>query len=205
MRVIRENEWAILFEMESGTRLTKSRFLEDTFVVPAQRIIANWKTMSNRDQLEFLRAFHVRWNLKEEDQRILDFLMEIDDPRVWVMISPLMPKYHNRQRALEFLLEKVARNSEGLANCYHALEAMNDAEAVPVLRTKFNGYMERFSLEGNRTDPTVLIDYAYCCAALRTLEPERSEEYTAVLRALDRVPDKSVAAQTVRILNQEQG
>lgn len=200
MRLIRESEWATIFEMDSGVMLTRSRFLEDEFAVPARRIIVSWKLMSEKSQIEFLRAFHVRPNLHEEDERILDFLMGVDDPKVWIMISLLMPKYRDRNRALEFLLETVKGNSEALANCYHALGSMDDSRAVPVLRAKFNGYSAQFDREGIHMATAILIDYAYCCAALRRLEPQKHEEYTAALRALSHVPDRRVTAQTARIL-----
>ena len=81
MRIIRENHWDTIFETDSGAIVTKSRFLDDAFTVSAQEVIHGWALMSEHEQLELLRAFHMRPKLNAQDQKIFDFLMGINDKK----------------------------------------------------------------------------------------------------------------------------
>jgi len=199
-KLVRETAWAKVYQTSSGAMLTESKFLDDQFTVRADEIAGKWPTMTNNGQLDFLIAFLARPRIHAEDKKILDFLMELDDRKVWIMIAPLMAKYPNRDQALTFLLKIIKTNTEGLANCYHALELMNDPRAVPSVRMKYESYRARFlSSDETQMGTIALVDYAYCCSALRKLEPR--SEYDDVLRALKSVPDERVANQANRILH----
>lgn len=197
-KVVGENEWVRILETDTGALLTESRFLNKQFIVPAERITTMWQTMTNDEQLDFLTAFLARAKLQEEDKKILDFLMGVDDEKVWIMIAPLMTKYPDRDRALKFLLDKIETDSEGLANCYHALEVMNDARAVEVVRRKYEAYKDRFRTIGSGMGTIALVDFAYSCSMLRRLETNK--EYETVLRELKTVDDERVRNQADRIL-----
>ena len=187
--LISETRWSREYRAGPRGLAYESKLSKEGLEVSAALIREQWAHWSLPEQFDFARAFMAKAELSSEDQQILAFLMEAGSELVWGTIACLLPGYSDRERALAFLLERVASGGRGGANYYQALGVMGDARAIPLLRQASRKHQEALPpLE----DQTVwdLGDYLSCLDALWKLEGPGP--YEPVLRELLSHPDEEV-------------
>ena len=188
-QLIRESEWIRVYLLGDKRHLVESKFQTDGLQISAQSLRMKWSSLSPADQHEFALAFISKPVFTEEDQKVLDFLMFVRDDCVGSMVAVRLPEYSDRERALLFLLEKVNADVWGVANHYQALERMRDPRAIPLLRQKYDQYVQTLTPISGRT-LRELGAYISCCSALRRLTG--LQEYDNALRELLSHPEESV-------------
>src|ERR1700674_2665329 len=92
-RVVKDSEWMTVYQQETGELQYESKFLIGGLEVSADSIKERWHSLSQRDKYDFVQAFQAKPEVTSDDERILDFLMEIGDHTMWETISPLLPRH----------------------------------------------------------------------------------------------------------------
>jgi hypothetical protein len=191
--LIEETEWMRVYRLADNAQLLESKFLTDGLQVSAASIRQRWHGWTIGEQLNFANAFIAKPVLTAEDQEILKFLMEVGPEPVWCMIACLLPRYADRERALSFILERVASGGTWAGNYYRALETIGDAQAVSFLRERYEEYRRKLAPFEQQGLFSQLTDYLICCRALWKLSG--SPEYQEGLKELLIHPDEIVRGQ----------
>ena len=92
-KVISETRWARTYELPSAGPVYASKFLTDDITISLDTLANEWESWSDRERLEFAKAFKFKPHLSAEDIRILSFLMAKGDERTLVSIASLLPKH----------------------------------------------------------------------------------------------------------------
>jgi hypothetical protein len=187
--LVRETRWIRVYQTGPKELHYESKFITDDIRISVDELKREWNTFSEQDQLEFAQAFMWKGLVLPEDQAIMDFVMDSGPEVVWSTIAPLLPKYPDREKALSFLLQRIAQQPTDGANYYQALELIADRRAVPLLR---QCYGEHVKALGRMEQHNIfeLVDYLCCCRALWRLDG--SPEYEHALREMLKHPDDSV-------------
>lgn len=201
-QLIRESEWERIYQSDQWGRIHESKFLVDGIQVSAESIVARWPELSEAEKLEFASAFSVKPKVTPEDERILDFLMGVEEPHIWGTIAALLPRHSNRDHVLEFLLARVREESPMKPNYYQSLEELNDRRAVPVLRANFEHFESKLQAQGKLQTEDEYLDYLCCSRTLWVIDG--SKEYQDSIRRQAESPDEKVRFWAERILRQDQ-
>lgn len=162
---VRETEWTRIYKSDYGY-VHVSKFLEGNVDVSAEAIRDRWPTFSFEQKLDFAQAFARGGKVTKEDEEILDFLMEVGEPFIWMEIALRLLDHRDKDRVLAFLLERIGDDYEHKGNFFQALGLMKDPRALPVLRTKFDSYRERLAASPAKVPPDEYRQYIICCQAL---------------------------------------
>ena len=187
--LIQETEWTRVYRAVHYYRL-ESKLLADGLEVPASSLKQRWPSLTPLERQDFADAFIAKGVETTGDQEILTFLMEVGTECIWGTIAYRLPEYFDRERALSFLLERVALRGARPANYYQALARIGDAKAVPLLRQRYEAYRRElppFEQHGLHSE---LSDYDVCCWALWKLTG--SPEYENALKGLLTHPDENI-------------
>jgi hypothetical protein len=160
-----------------------SKFLKPSFGISPASLKSNWFNWTQGEKLKFAAAFSARGELYGDDVDVLDFLMESGSPEIWTTLALLVSKHPNKDRAREFLLDRVNARIKPLANYYQALETLPHANTELALRESLKldqAELETVPVLSVWSDRFIYLDYLSCCAALfRITEDER---YRDILR-----------------------
>jgi hypothetical protein len=196
--LVRETEWSREYRLGPDRFSLESKFAKDGLEVSAAFIRDNWGRWSPADRLAFVNAFILKPALTPNDQRILQYLMEVAEEPVSATIAFLMPRYQDRAAAFTFLVRRAAAAGPFSGAYFQALERIGDPRAVPVLRSRFEDYrntlapFDRQGLHGR------LADYQQCCRALWKLT--NSPEYEDALQELLRHPADGIRRRSQYLL-----
>lgn len=182
-----ESEWYENIETGDGHILRVSKFARRDFAVGVAAVEAHWPSWTQDQRAQFAGAFasSPRSKVDDNDRRIINFLMECGDPRIWRKITLLVATHVDRKRAIDFLLARVDEGSGSLANYYQALDTLSASECVPQLTNalrKHHALVEQrpsLDLWENRF---VYLDYIACSAALFKLTGD--ERYRKNLKTM---------------------
>jgi hypothetical protein len=177
-----------------------SRFSRKDFVVSAEVVEARWFSWTSEEKGRFASAFSERVELDDNDQRVLDFLMENGDARVYRAIAISAARHRDRGRAVDFLLTRVKERVRPLANYYQAIGSLLASECVPALREALSSHREEIALHPTLQiwdDRFIYLDYLSCAATLLTITGQ--EEYRAYLSEMRSHRDE-VIRQMVRMV-----
>lgn len=160
-----------VFKLENEQTYTyESKFLIDNLQVSPLTVKTRWPGFSSSEKLEFASAFSSQPPRHNDDQEILQFLMEVGPEEVWRTIAVLLPFSPRRDRALEFLLDRVLHAPEPRANYYQAIESLRPEAAIPILRQRYEEYRKLLARKSERSDEVPhWIDYLQCSKTLLTL------------------------------------
>lgn len=189
-QLIRETAWSREYRVGPGMTSFESKFVRDGLQVAAVTIRESWARWGLSEQLTFATAFILKPALTSEDQLILKFLIEEGSEPVWVTISYLLPRYHDRPAALAFLLERISTDGPLDGAYFQALERLGDHRAVPALHRRYEQYRVSLSPFSQHRLHSKLAAYQQCCRALWILT--RSPEYENALRELLEHPDEGI-------------
>jgi hypothetical protein len=196
--VARENEWVRVYRVSSGLEFKDSKFLTGEAEFTADSVKQRWSGLSFEDKLEFTQAYIVKPNLSGEDQRIIDYLLDVADDNLAIVIAHLLPKFNNRDKALEFIKERITGKLESpLAGYFDALARMKDSALLPTLKSSLQKYRDA----GKKLTSTGRLNFLYCCYALWKIE--ETPVYKLSIEDLLTSDDDAVRLNAQRILNEK--
>jgi hypothetical protein len=196
-RIVRESEWMTVYQDDTGELYYESKFLVSGLAVSADSLRRRWQDLPQREKYDFVHAFQAKPLLTSDDEEILDFLMEVRDINIWITISPLLPRHSNRQRVLDFLLERIVAAEGPKANFFQAIETLDDTRALNDLRRVYLKYDDVLNLP-KRAERIEYLDYLQCCRALWTLSG--AHEYEQVLKKFLSDDDEDIRRWAERLL-----
>ena len=191
-KIVAEEKWSRIYEVEGGVHVNVSKFVTDEITISADAIKDEWKSYSRSERIAFAGAFSQKPHFSLEDEKILDFLMDNDDERVWVSIAHGLTRHSQKKRVLHFLLERLKSGSESKANYVYSLGPLGAAEAVPQLKGLHDRLLREIAQAGTKANKALILDFVVCCSSLAKLEG--SSTYRDEIRPFLDHPDKHVQA-----------
>jgi len=187
-----DNDWFERYEVEGGQVRRVSKFTRQDFTVPVETVEEEWPSWTPAYKARFASAFALsrRVALNDNDRRLLDFLVKNGEPTIWRMLAFSVVRNLERDRALHFLLERVAEGTGPLANYYQALGRLLASECVPILDEALSRHHREVKAHPALQcwdDRFIYLDYLSCCATLFKITGE--EKYRANLKLIMRHPD----------------
>jgi hypothetical protein len=170
-KLVRESDWMRVYEISDPKGyLFESKFLIDNLQVSPSTIKERWLHLSEGEKIEFASAFSSQPPRHADDQQILDFLMGVGPEEVWRAIANLLPFCPDRDRALEFLVDRVRQAPERRANYYQTIELLRGESAILLLRQRYDEYRKLLTKKSQGSDQfDVWMDYLQCSKTLWTL------------------------------------
>lgn len=188
-----EGEWFETGQFAGKPARHVSKFLRKDFSVPVEVVEARWPSWTSEERLMFAGAYSARIPQTDNDQRILDFLMQNGDTRIWRKIALSVARHRDRTCALKFLLARVADGIPPLSNYYQAIQILSAPESVPALVGALSRHQQEVELHPSvRTsvEKRVYSDYLYCSATLFKITGQ--EEYRSNVKRMLEHPEEVV-------------
>ncbi|MGH9538884.1 MAG: hypothetical protein ACRD3H_13230 [Terriglobales bacterium] len=161
--LFRENEWVRVYRTSSGLEFKESKFLTGEANWTADWLKQKWITLSTEDKAELVQAFVVRSNLSAEDQKIIDYLLQVADDQIAIIVAHILPKFDDRGKAMEFIKERIVDKLDApLASYFDALARMKDPGLLAILINKFQQYRNA----GESISKNGQLNFLYCCYSL---------------------------------------
>lgn len=198
MVLIRETEWSREYRIGTRRFRFESKFAREGLEVTALDILSRWHRWTPAEQLDFATAFILKPSLNSEDQLILQFLMLQGSEPVWATIAHLLPRYHDREAALSFLLQRVQAGGLHEAAYFQALERIGDRRAIPPLRRRYEELKSSLAPVEQHGLHSKLPDLQQCCRALWKLTGDAA--YEEFLRQMLAHPDAAIRRRSQRFL-----
>lgn len=174
--ILEETEWMVVYRLENGQSLHESKFLTKDATVTADALRERWGSFSPKQRYDFVRAYQAKPEVTSEDEKVLEFLMDSEDPAIWATIAPLLARHKKRERILAFILSRIQQPWGPKANFYQVLGALSAPESVPILKQSLLKHREEMlahpSLQ-SWNDRLIYLDYLSCSAALFAITHER--------------------------------
>jgi hypothetical protein len=193
MRVYSESENQLRYE---------SKFLRNEVYISADELRQRWASLSAEEQFEFAMGFEAKPTWSTEDERILEFVMEVGNEYVIQTLAYLIGLHCEKKKAVAYLLARLDRvGGFPRTNYYDVLGRINDRDAIPPLRKMYEAYSRELIGKGEKallTNTQAYVDYLYCCAALRALDG--APEFEASIRTMQNDEDEDVRICARRLL-----
>jgi hypothetical protein len=188
--LVRATEWSYSFKCGPKSYCRISRFLaEKDFEVKASEIRGRWPSLDEAERLDFAAHFHVKETWTENDTEILEVVMNDGNDRIWSSCALAMLKHPDRNRAVEFLIERVRSigSERPSLNYMQALGMAGDRRAVAVIRPYYDKYLKAMEAESVSGVPDDVfwgpIPYhAFLSIAGVLFKIEGSKEYEQAIR-----------------------
>ncbi len=198
--LIEKTEWSYSFKCGPKSYCSISRFLADKgFEVSASEIRRRWPSMSARERVDFASNFSVKEGWTENDTDLLEIIMEDGDDRIWSCCALAMLKHPDRNRAVEFLIERVrqSHSERPPLNYMQALGMAGDRRATAVIRPYFDEYLKAMEAESVTGVPQDVFRgpipyHAFLAIAGDLFKIEGSGEYEQAVRKYLNHPNEQV-------------
>ncbi len=191
-KVLGEERWSRTYEVDGGVAVNVSKFVTDDIAISVDDIKNEWTSWSSSERIAFAHAFSQKPKFSPEEEQVLDFLMLVDDERVWCSIVSGLPGHSQKSRVLDFLIDRLKSGSEPKANYVHALGTLGGAVAVRALKDLHDRLARGIAAPGGESDKTMIFDFVVCSSLLAKLEGSIAYQ-DEIRRFLDH-PDKHVQA-----------
>lgn len=149
--------------------------------------------------MDFASNFGQKKTWTDNDTEILEIIMNDGDDYVWSSCALAVLRHSDRNRAVEFLIERVLRCASGRSplNYAQALGLAGDRRAVPVIRPYYDRYLKAMEAEAVTGVPDDVffgpIPYnAFLSIAGDLFKIEDSEEYEQAIRKYFDHPNEQV-------------
>lgn len=145
------SEWAYSFKRDSKLYSRISRFMvEPGFQVNASEFRRRWPLMDKRERLDFACNFYNKETWTENDTEILEIIIGDGSDYIWSSCALALLKHPDRNRAVEFLIERVQHWSDSEhppLNYMQALGMAGDQRGVAVMQPYYEKYRKRIEAE----------------------------------------------------------
>ncbi len=189
-KLARRTEWSYSFKCGPKSYCSISRFfVEKGFEVKAEEVRRRWPSMDDRERLDFAHNFHNKEAWSENDTEILEIIMNDGDDHVWSCCALAMLRHPDRNRAVEFLIDRVRQSDSEPAplNYMQALGLLGDRRAVAVIRPYYEKYRKAMEAEAVTGVPEDAFRgpipyHAFLAIAGDLYKIEKSNEYEQAIR-----------------------
>lgn len=194
-----ENDWVRVYSISSGAKFSESKFLTGEAKFTVDLLRRRWPGFRPEDRVEFAQAYAVKPTLDSEDQLILDFLLEVANDPIAMILANLLPKFDDRPKAIAFIRRQLTKSlPDGPVACYYeALARMKDRSLLTTLEGEYLRYRNR-DLPTNRTEA---VNFLYCCYALWKIE--EMPGYEASIRDFFRSEDDGLRSNARHLLERK--
>jgi len=198
--LVRRTQWSYSFKCGPKSYCSVSRFMAETgFEVSASEIRRRWPGMDERERHDFASNFHVKQDWTENDTEILEIIMQDGSDLIWSSCALAMLRHPDRNRAVEFLIERVRLSESGHPplNYMQALGLADDPRAVPLIRPYYEKYLNAMEAEAATSVPEDVFRgpvpyHAFLAIAGDLFKITRSEEYEQAIRKYFDHPNEQV-------------
>ena len=188
--LVKLTEWSYQFKCGEKSFCRISRFIpEKGFAVSASEIRRRWPAMDHRERIDFACNFQAKETWTTNDDEILDVIMSDGDDDIWSGCALGMLRHSNRNRVVEFLIERIGLNESGHAplNYIQALGLAGDRRATEVIRPyydKFSKAMEAEAVSGIPDDIYwgPIPYFSFLCVAADLFRIEGAKEYEQAIK-----------------------
>jgi hypothetical protein len=198
--LVKRTEWSYSFKCGPKSCSSISRFMaEKGFEVSASEIRQRWPSMNERERMDFASNFQVKEAWTENDTEILEIIMNDGNDHIWSCCALAMLKHPDRNRAVEFLIDRVQRSESEHPplNYMQALGMAGDRRALAAIRTYYDKYHKAMEAEAVTGVPDDVffgpIPYhAFLSIAGDLFKIEGSDEYEQAVRKYFDHPNEQV-------------
>ena len=188
--LVRRSEWSYSFKCGPKMFCSLSRFAaEKDFVASADDIRRRWPSMDERERLDFASNFHHKETWTDNDTEILEIIINDGDDRVWSSCALAMPRHPDRNRLVEFLIDRVqhAESERPPLNYMQALGITKDRRAISSIRPYYDEYLKAMEAETVSGIPDDVFwgpipYFPFLCIAGNLYQIEGSSEYEQAIR-----------------------
>jgi hypothetical protein len=196
----KRTEWSYSFKCGSKSHSRMSRFMvEPGFRVSASEIRQRWPSMNESERMDFASNFHNKEAWTDDDTEILEIIMNDGNDHIWSSCALAMLKHPDRNRAVEFLLERVQRSESERPplNYMQALGIAADRRAPAVIRPYYDAYLKAMEAEAVTGVPDDVFwgpvpYHAFLSIAGDLFKIEGSNEYEQAIRKYFDHPNEQV-------------
>lgn len=147
--LVRATEWSYTFKCGAKSYCRISRFMaEKDFEVDASDIRERWPKWDHIQRIDFASNWWKKtWT--DNDTEILEIIMSDGDDQVWQSCSPSFLKHPDRNRAIEFLVDRVQNYSlkNPPLNYFQVLGMAKDERAVSAILPFYESYKKAVETE----------------------------------------------------------
>jgi hypothetical protein len=198
--LVKRTEWSYSFKCGSKSYSRISRFMaEPGFQVSSSEIRQRWPSMNESERMDFASNFYNKETWTDNDTEILEIIMSDGNDRIWSGCALAMLKHPDRNRAVEFLIERVQRSGpEHLPlNYMQALGIAGDRRAVEVIRPYYDKCLKAMEAEATTGVPDNVFFgpvpyHAFLAIAGDLYGITHSEEYERAIRKYFDHPNEQV-------------
>ena len=188
--LVRRTEWSYTFKCGAKSYCAISRFsVEKGFEVSASEIRRRWPSMNEVERMDFASNFGRQETWTENDTEILGILMNDGNDHIWSTCALAMLRHPDRNRAVEFLIERVQRNESERPplNYIQALGIAGDRRAAAVIRPYYDKCRKAMEAEAVTGVPDDIIRgptpyHAFLSISGDLFKIEGSKEYEQAIR-----------------------
>lgn len=149
--LVQRTEWSYSFRCGPKMFCSLSRFTaEKDFVVSADEVRRRWPSMDERKRVDFASNFYHKKTWTDNDTEILEIIMTDGDDRVWSSCALAMLRHPDRNRVVEFLIDRVQHwpaDRRPPLNYMQALGMAKDRRAVASIRPYYDQYLRAMETE----------------------------------------------------------
>ncbi len=188
--LVKRTEWSYSFKCGPKSYCSISRFMvEEDFAVSASEIRQRWPAMGERERMDFASNWWSKGTWINDDTEILDIIMADGDDRVWHCCTQAFLKHPDRNRAVDFLITRVANWKEEHAplNYFQVLGMAKDERAVAAILPWYEKHKKEVEREADVGIPENLFFgtipyFPYLTAAGALFAITGSPEYEQAIR-----------------------
>jgi hypothetical protein len=196
-RVLFSDRWSRIRYSGEGRQQYESKFATNETTISPNQLASEWDGWNDEDRVAFATACVFKPKFEPEDYEILDFLMVQGHPRVATVIATALPGHPDKEKVQAFLLTQLQLNPELKINFIQALAMIATPPVIEALCEFYQRAHRKVTIERNNTSRDAILEFLYCCAALRKLKHE--SRYEQEISRFSGYPDE-IIKNTVSLL-----
>jgi len=150
--LVKRTEWSYSYKCDEKSYCSISRFtLELGFEVSAPEIRERWPAMDELERMDFVSNWWHKDPWTDDDSEILEIIMADGNDRIWHCCTQAFLKHPDRDRAVNFLIDRVGNWKERHAplNYFQVLGIAKDERAVAAILPWHSKYKNEVAREAD--------------------------------------------------------
>lgn len=196
--IVEDGEWHRIYRTAAHPRVYESKLASGETHISLSDLQARWVRWHDGQKTQFARAFGHKTELKDEDQKILEFLMAQDCEGVGASVARLSARHPDALRSSDFLLRGIEMFPHDRANFLQGLLYLSAPQTEKTLQQLFEQLNER--AQHDSQDSELIIALLYTAATLFKLNGK--ESFRTTVRSFLKHPDSSVRANAVQCIGE---
>ena len=110
--LVKETEWSRQYLIAPKTTFYESKFDSDDLQIKAEDIINRWEGFGRSERLDFAQALahNCKTTFSVEEEKILRFLMEAGDEKIWATIALALCRHSDRELVIRFIVNRIEKS-----------------------------------------------------------------------------------------------